>query len=473
MIYVDKKSKLPLYEQVYSQIKNQILSGQISAGELLTPTRVLAEELDVGRNTVDKAYQQLKDEGYVTATVGKGFTVNDIPSISVDPEPLVRRDTNVEESTEAHIGYDFVYGSMDNSLFPYRRWGACSRDALIEMEYEQVAQYPEKNGDIRLRRAICDHINKARNVNCSPEQIVITCGHQHSMEILANIFYGKNAPKRPSFTMDDPGYDGVRKVFENRGFHVGGVTVEKDGVAVRELKGRHVDLLYLTPSHQFPAGSVLSASKRRELLNWAEETDSYIIEDDYDSELRYYTNPIPSMQSMDVSGRIIYTGTFSKAFSPVMRMAYIVFPPEILKWYNDYYWRYNSQVNGFLQRTMAIFMERGYYERQINKTRTVYGRKMRALLAAMEKIFGDDVRITGGRAGMHILADFNLRDEKGKKMMQEEIIRRAESVGVRIYPTRILYQDPAHCPDSQVLFGISTIDEEDMEMLMKLFSSAL
>ena len=467
MIYIDKTSKTSLYEQVYEQLVEQIKTGQMPAGSKLVPTRTMAAELAVGRNTVDKAYQQLKDEGYVEAVPGSGFVVNDLPYLPESHGSESRK--GPERQKKQTYEYDFVYGSMENKLFPYRKWGSCMKEALLRLENGDIAVYPEKDGEMRLREAICSHLKQARNVDCSPEQILITCGHQFSMEIIANIFSDGGARTGVSFVMEDPGYDGIRKVFMNRNFEVSAIPVEEDGIDIRPLEGKHVDLLYLTPSHQFPSGAVLSAGKRMQLLNWAQQAGSYILEDDYDSELRYYTNPIPSMQSMDNGGRIIYTGTFSKSLSPGMRLAYIVFPPDLMQRYHDFYYRYNGQVNIILQQTLAIYIEKGYFEQQVNRIRTAYRRKMRALITALEDVFGEDVRIQGGKAGMHLLVEFFVRQQSGELLIQEELIDRASDCGIRLYSTRPLYWDQKLCPPQQVLMGISTIPEDKMhEICLRL-----
>lgn len=450
MLYIDRAGSTPFYEQIYNALVKEILSGSLTAGDRLPATRKLAEELSVGRNTVDKAYQQLAAEGYVQPRTGSGFLVNKLPlelfSQSQAPAP------DVEEAavSEKPARYDFAYGSMDNSVFPYRQWRKSLDNALTAMELADTIPYPCRQGEPALRREIARYLQRSRNVSCSPSQVIITCGQQHSMEIIANLF--EESGKR--FAVEDPGYDGIRAIFANHKYEMIPVPVETDGISIDALRGLRTDLLYITPSHQFPTGAVLPVAKRKELLRWAEETKTYLIEDDYDSELRYYTNPIPAMQSLDPCGRTIYTGTFSKSLAPSMRLSYIVFSESLLDRYFGYYHRYNAQVAPLHQLALADFIASGSYERHINRLRTTYRKKQAALLDALDQVFGDKITVSGGGAGIHLLLNVN------SPLSQDELIEKAEKIGIRFYTTKVLYLDPANCPKSQLLLGFPTIPED-------------
>ena len=453
MLYLDKTSSVSIYEQIYSYYVEEILNGHLTAGMRLPATRRLAEDLAISRNTADRAYQQLKAEGYISSVTGSGFTVNDIPSGAsrLKSEPLIR-----PPRKEPAPRYDFIYGSMSAEVFPYRKWAQCSSEILTELENGTIIPYPEHIGEFSLRAELCKYLYRARGVNASPDQVIITCGQQHSMEIICNMF-----PDRREFAMEEPGYDGIRQVFDNHGYRIIPIPVEDDGIDISRLEEISAGLLYLTPSHQFPAGPVLSIAKRRQLIEWAGESDTYIIEDDYDSELRYYTNPIPSMQSMDTHQHIIYTGTFSKSLSPAMRTAYIVLPEALLDRFYDYYRRYNSLVTPLHQLILARFMADGHYERHINRLRTLYRKKMDMLRAAIEDVFGNRVEILGGEAGLHIL----LRVDTD--LSSEELISRAGAKDIRLYSTRACYTDPENAPEHELMMGFPTVSEHDFPMIMQ------
>ena len=460
MIYINKQSRTPLYEQIYNHYVKEILSGTLKSGTRLPATRQLAYELSVGRNTVDKAYQQLVAEGYLQSKVGSGFVVNEIPLHTIE---TAENHTNniIHKSKHKSPKYDFVYGSMDNTLFPYNQWRKSMNRALNEMENLQVLPYPEKPGELKLRQEISRYLYRSRAVRCTPEQVVITCGQQHSMEIIANMF--KHTDKK--FTMEDPGYDGIRQIFINHGFKMNYIPVEDDGISLDKLKRTNTDLLYVTPSHQFPTGAVMSIGKRKELLQWAEDTDTYLIEDDYDSELRYYTNPIPSLQSLDEFDRTIYTGTFSKSLAPSMRLAYIVFPKPLMTKYSEYYWRYNAQVTTLHQLTLADFMESGYYDRLINRLRTNYKKKQDALIEAINTVFGDKASISGAGAGIHLI--INVKSH----LNQSELVAKALEHGIKVYSTDVLYMDKTLCPKGEIQLGFPTVPQEAFEEITETLKS--
>lgn len=502
MIYIDKTSGIPLYKQIYSSIASDILTGVIPSGHRLPSTRKLAQELSVGRNTAEKAYKQLEAEGYITARAGSGFTAEKIPldfsgGFSADfsaklqpavslrsphkagtdsgimpdacstrpPAPRKPQSTGRTRSADSdgaviptvdstHAGavqpvYDFIYGSMDSTVFPYKQWRRCMNDALTKMELEPALHYPARYGQPELQAAIAGYLRRSRNVTCDPEDILITPGQQHSMEILANLFEGDSL----RFAMEEPGYDGIREVFAQNGSEIIPVDVERDGISLTSLEKTSADLLYLTPSHQFPTGSVLSVAKRRLLLQWAQDSGTYIIEDDYDSELRYFTDPIPAMQSMDGANMTIYTGTFSKSLAPVMRTAYMILPPELKARYASRYGRYNAFVPTLHQLTLAGFIDEGFYEQHINRLRTLYRKKHTALLRAVDEVFGDKVKITGEGAGIHLLIDVKCG------LTQEDLIARAAAAGIRLYPTRALYAVEGNAPQHQLLLGFPLVPE--------------
>lgn len=418
MIYVDKKKKEPIYRQLYSSIVAEIFAGAMPAGYRLPATRKLAQELSIGRNTVEKAYQQLEAEGYVRARTGSGFTVEQIPLDFSGKEPDEGAQ-NALQKKEEKPKYDFAYGPMAGENFPYKQWRRCVNDVLTEMELQPALYYPDRYGEPALQKAVCGYLKRSRNVLCRPEDILITPGQQYAMEILANLI----SPEERTFAMEEPGYDGIRKVFEMNEFQIIPIKIQ-DGSITRESL-EHVDakLLYLTPSHQFPTGAVMPVGERRKILQWAEETETYLIEDDYDSELRYYTNPIPAMQSMDAGARTIYTGTFSKS--------------------------------------LAEFIERGYYEQHINRLRTLYRKKHAALLEAVRNTFGDRVKISGGGAGIHLLMDVK------SLLSQEELIARAKTVGIRFYTTKVLYADAKNCPEHQLLLGFPIVPTGSFAEIME------
>jgi GntR family transcriptional regulator / MocR family aminotransferase len=459
-IYIDQDKRTPIYEQIYTILKQKILSGSLKFADKLPATRKLATELSIGRNTVDRAYQQLVAEGYLTSKVGSGFAVNKIPiefAVS-DQVDFSARSLEKTQPQSVSIRYDFAHGAIDNSIFPYKQWRKSINYALNLMESYSCIHYPSRQGESSLRQSISSYLQRSRGVRCNASQVIITCGHQHSMEAIANMF--EHSSKR--FAMEDPGYDGVRIVFQNHNYQLTPIPVEKDGISIEPIKILNTDhLLYLTPSHQFPTGVILPIAKRRKLIHWAFNTNSYLIEDDYDSELRYDTNPIPSLQSLDIHGRTIYTGTFSKSLSPSMRVAYIVLPDSLMDTYRRYYHRYNSQVSALHQIALADFIASGNYEKHINRLRNFYRKSQNALLTALREVFGNTAFLSGEGAGKHILLTLK------SSLSQDDLIKRAEDIGIRVYSTKEHYLNPMDCPHSQILLGFSIIPTHDLKSILE------
>lgn len=453
MFYIDKSGSAPIYEQLYSALIKSIVSGSFAPGSALPATRKLAEDLSISRNTVNKAYQQLAAEGYIQPRTGSGFTVNDIPAEALPPE----QSRSFEPLPPAiPLRYDLDYGNIDNGTFPYRHWRKSVNRVLDAAENCPSILYPHYMGEAPLREEVARYLYRSRNVVCTPEQVIITCGHQHSVEILANLF--ESGEKRCA--MEDPGYDGIRSVFTNHHYEMQYISVEEDGLSVKEVTAHPLDLLYITPSHQFPTGAVLSVAKRVQLLEWAHATGAYIIEDDYDSELRYYTNPIPSLQSLDQHSRVIYTGTFSKALSPAMRIAYIVLPQQLLPRYHQYYELYGSQVSPLHQLALADFIAHGHFERNINRLRTLYRKKQDTLKAAIEDTFGNRVKVSGDGAGLHLLLDIDT------DIPPEILMEKAAAAEIKLYSVKPYYADPSKAPKCQLQFGFPTIPLERFNDLL-------
>ena len=452
MLFVDAQDGRPIYQQLYDQLTSGILAGTLPAGSRLPATRALAQDLKVSRNTVSRVYSQLLSEGFVSARTGSGYYVS---ALVPDMRPLAPFSPSVP-ATPAPCRYSFSYGSASNDVFLHSEWRKSINSALARLYSFSRIEYPERPGELVLRREIASYLQSSRGVNCTPEQVIITCGHQQSMEILANLFAGSG--KR--FAIEEPGYDGVRVVFEDHGYRLLPVPVEADGISLSALEGQRADLLYLTPSHQFPLGMVLPIAKRLALIRWAEQTGCYLVEDDYDSELRYFQSPIPSLQSLDTRGRVIYTGTFAKCLLPTLRTAYVVFPPELLDRFYARYGRYNAQVSVLVQYAIADFMASGNFQRQIARLRTYYRSQQKALVDALYAVFGTGIDLYGVGAGLHILVDFHADADA------DDLIASARRAGIGLYSPRVNYIHPERCPRSMLLVGFATIPADSFERLL-------
>lgn len=466
MIYIEENSEDPIYIQIYHQIRNDIEKGNIAYGERLPGIRTLAQTLGVARNTVSQAYTQLAVEGYIQARHGSGFFVLDT-SIKVTDRNHMPQDINtlsVEKSEQKQtVGlYDFQYGTLPHEQFPFKLWRKYTSQILLSSEKEVVNQYQDKQGDLLLRQEIKKHLYRSRGMVCSEEQIIIGCGLHYSLNILCALLRKENN----TIAIEEPGYNGARDVFINNNYKLYTIPASKEGLILSSIHHSDACAAYVTPSHQFPYGTVMPIFQRKELLNWANANDGYIIEDDYDSELRYDANPVPSLHSLDINDRTIYIGTFSKSLSPSLRVNYMVLPVRLLTRYYSLFSSHSSPVSWLTQRVLAAYMRDGNYERHIRKMCINYKRRHDVFVQEAMKKFGEKVILHGRGAGVHFVLEFPGGEE------QDWLIKQAEKVGVKVYSMVSFWNDRNYCPRNTIFAGYSLLSEQQIRQGIALLQSA-
>ena len=421
----------------------------------------MATHLGVGRNTVDNAYAQLSTEGYIHAEAGRGFRVQRLPELLLDkagptaPSPI-------PEEKEPPIRYDLFYGNLANQDFPFSQWKKEMIAVLSDESNRQINDYPGHKGDDLLRAQLAEYLFETRGVSCTPEQIVITSGLQGSLEILCKLLY----PSDGIHAFETPSYDKARFIFSLHGIETCSMTLDEAGAMPSSLPtDRKVTSVYLPPSHQFPLGILMPVQRRYEFLNWALEHDAYLIEDDYDSDYSYHTNPVPALQSIDTNGRVIYLGSFSKSLSPSMRMAYMILPPSLAQRYDQDLAAYNCMVPWLMQRTLAQFIANGHYRRLIRRLRTKF-RKTHDFLLKEIRQMSPDVRIVSQGYALKFLLAFP------PHMTREWLMARALEQGVRIYSPERFWQDPKDCPPNLIQVGFTDIELEHIPPCIQLLKTA-
>lgn len=456
MIKIETSNEIPLYQQIYTQLKTQILDETILNGEKLLSTRALAEQLQVSRNTVDKAYSQLLIEGYIDSVIGSGFFVKELPKKFKSTSAIQTLSSIPKKSTSTNpnIVYDLTNSSHTSNLFPKKSWRKYYLQAMDTLEKEErISSLQAMEGEMILRENLLLYLKKIRGVNASVEQLIITSGLQQSIDYLCKII-----PKVSSTVLiEDPSYPKARVIFENNQLSIATSLIDEDGIIINDKKlTNQFDLIYTTPSHQFPTGITMSISRRHELLNFANKTQAFIIEDDYDSELRYYHKPVPALQSIDDVDRVVYLGTFSKILSPSLRMGYMILPKQLVTPFKKYFSHYNSTVNLLNQHTVSNILEAGEYDKIIRRMNTVFKKRFEKLNTEFAS-FKRNVSISNNLSGQYVLAQFD------KTINQEEMIQKALVQGVKVYPTMEFWQDKADCPDNALFLGFSKIQLEDIE----------
>lgn len=465
MLYIEKDNKIPIYMQIYQQIKKDILSGDTEKGTILPGSRLLAKELGIGRNTINNAYSQLAVEGYIEAKKGIGFVVLDVleDNLSFGTKYISKKAEETLDSLAINkYNYDFNFGNFPDNLFPASVWRSYMNQILFSNEIKTVNHYQDKQGDIDLRRELKKFLKQSRGVNCHEDQIVIGCGLHYMLELICKLISKQN--KKIAF--EEPGYHGSKRVFLNNGFSLELISVLENGLDIESLQKSDAGAVYVTPSHQFPLGTVLSLQNRKQLINWAVNNKAYIIEDDYDSEFRYNSNPIPSLQSIDYDDCVIYIGTFSKSFSPSLRVNYMVLPNKLLNEFKERFSSYQSTVSWLTQKILYKYIADGKYERHLRKVRAIYKKRHDTLIQTITKLMGDKIIIHGRGAGLHIILEFTGGED------QYWLIKKAEEVGVKVYPTKPFFSDESKYKKNTIFLGYSMLDESQITHGIELLNQA-
>lgn len=414
---LEERGGLPLYEYLYRCLRTDILNGTLAAGERLPSKRALAEHLQVSVITVEGAYQQLEAEGFLTSRPRRGFYVAPVERFSAAPPPPA---ASLPETPEAVWRLDLRSSQVDVSRFPVSVWAKLTRQVLSEGG-EALLSPVHQQGLPALRRAIAGSLRDMKGMAVAPEQIVVGAGAEYLYMLLAQLLGGA------VFAVEDPGYPKIRRVYSKCGAVCRPVPLDGQGVDLSALENSGAGVLHLSPSHHYPTGLVTPIGRRQALLRWAAAGDGVIIEDDYDSELRFAGRPIPTLQSIDDSGRVVYMNTFSQTISPSMRMGFMVLPPRLLEQYRRELDFYACTVPALDQHVLARFLEGGYYEQHLSRMRKEYRARRAGVLEAFRaSSFAGRIAISEQGAGLHFL----LRLDTARS--DEELRRRAEALGVRL-----------------------------------------
>ncbi|WP_223592121.1 MocR-like pyridoxine biosynthesis transcription factor PdxR [Neobacillus bataviensis] len=458
--FLKKDTNVPIYLQLYQFFREEIERGSILTGKKLPSIRELSQSLNISRNTVDTAYQQLIAEGYVESREKSGLYVLELDEIPMLQEVQHELKLHHVEGKTNHL-IDFQYGDIELERFPLKVWKKCLM-AAIDAPSHEVFSYGDKKGHYGLRTEIASYLYQGRGVRCSPDQIILSAGTQTAVNVLIQLLSLQNS----KVALENPGYDGVRYVFESQKCEVIPISLEEDGINITELEKSSAQCVYVTPSHQFPIGMILPIQKRMKLLQWAEKNQTYIIEDDYDGEFRYAGQPIPSLKSLDTNEKVIYLGTFSKAFLPAARVTYIVLPEPLVESYHSKLFFLSQTVSPHIQEALYLFMKEGHFGRHIRKMRKIYQGKQAALIKAIECHLGDKVNVIGQKAGLHLLLEL-------KDLDAIQLVEKAEEFGIRIYLTEKFWlKRPSHF-DQPIMLGFGGLSVEEIKSGVQKLGKAI
>lgn len=425
----EKKGKQSLYEYLYHCIKEDILSGKIKSGEKLPSKREMAKNHNISVITVENAYAQLIVEGYIYTQEKKGYFASEISEQYIntnlhnkgkeyqheDKKDNIKNKINIEKKdwlvdfSSNHIMYD---------SFPFATWSRIMRQTLLDKENAFLVS-PAPSGVGELREAIATHLSHSRGMDIDANNIIVGAGTEYLYSIIVQLL-GKDSV----IAVEDPGYQKISKVYESNGVKCIHLPIDQSGIPAKELAGKKIDAVHISPSHHFPTGRVMPVSRRQHLLNWARENHGFIIEDDYDSEFRFSGRPIPAMAGMD-SNHVIYMNTFSKTLAPSIRIAYMILPDKLMEKYNNELNFYSSTVSSFEQYTLANFIAGGYYERHINRMRNYYRDYRNTILSAIKQSpIYSKVTIEEENAGLHFILGIRkkINDNEFKEILRKNKI---------------------------------------------------
>lgn len=412
----------PLYLSLYQRIKSDIQNALFSTGEKLPSKRTLAKNLGVSIITVENAYNQLLNEGYIYALEKKGYFVSNLQklegTVQKGSEKKVLAATSLDE--EEYL-FDFSSNSIESSNFPFSIWAKLTRE-VISLKQEQLLKTSFCGGVMELKLAIANHLRSFRGMSVDPDQIIIGAGTEYLYGLLIKLLGNDK-----KYCIENPGYTKLKKIYESNQVECCFARLDENGIRIEDLEKQDAKIAHISPNHHFPTGITMPVSRRYELLKWASESNErYIIEDDYDSEFRQKGNPIPTMQSIDDIGRVIYMNTFSKSLTSTIRISYMVLPEQLA---NEFYKKlsfYSCTVSTFEQYTLAAFISQGYFEKHINRMRLHYGRKRTQILELMNQVFTKEkCTIIENDSGLHFILQLNTTktDLQVKEILKKQKIK--------------------------------------------------
>lgn len=473
-----------LYERLYEAIRSDIESGAIGPNEKLPSKRELARHLGLSLITVEGAYSQLMAEGYVYSRERSGYFAQDLGDAALSRHPAGlaqdgRGSSPAEDSPGApsllsgasddrpldgsapfdlpHEGaspveFDLTGARCAPGVFPYNLWAKTMRQVLSCESEDSLLDASRAQGSVELRRAIADHLQGFRGMSVSPDQVVVGAGAQVLYQLLVQLL-GRGVP----YAVEDPGYPRLASIYEANDVEVRHVPLDESGVSVAHLRESGAKVLHCMPSHQYPTGRVMSAARRREVLDWAvEEPGRYVIEDDYDCEFRLAGRPIPPLQRNDSAGRVIYANTFTRSLGPAFRFGYMVLPRELAGEFRRKLGFYSNTVGALDQLALARFIANGSYERHVNRLKSHYRKVQAAMVEALRSC--DGVRATALDAGLHFIVEV---DAPGGSPGAGSFERRVESLardeGVAIRSLRGYGRGAADEGDGAARFVVSLV----------------
>ena len=444
------RGNLARYDYLYRCIKEDILTGRMKAGEKLPSKRALAKHLEVAVVTVENAYAQLIAEGYLQSEEKRGYFVNQVrpehrPVNGATPRPS-------HQAEERQWLLDLKGSGSGTEGFPFSVWARLMRRVLTDQGEALLRSMPH-NGVAELRQAIAQHVYQYRGISALPEQIVVGAGTEYLYNLIVQLL-----GREQVYGVEDPSYSKAPRIYQLNGASCLSIPVDQQGAQPDAVERREVDVLHISPNHQFPTGAVMPIARRQSLLSWARGRGGrYIIEDDYDSEFRFTGRPIPTLQSIDRGERVIYMNTFSRSLAPSLRISYMVLPPSLLETYQYRLGFYSCTVPAMEQYTLAHFLNEGHFESHVSRMRVYYrGRRDAVLQTIQDSSLGKRCQVLGADAGLHFL--LRLDTKLGDRELEEQ----AAAQGIRLSFLSHYQREPESALPHTLVVNYPGVDLENL-----------
>lgn len=460
---LDKQSQVPLYLQLYHQLRGAILRGEFIS-QRLPPSREMASRLGIARITVSQAYDQLVVEGFVVRRRGAGTFI--APSIllatqtQAEGRPFslnfsawgqrVMQTAVVPPSKNPRPEIDFGFGRSFPHIFPYDIWRKLLA-RYLSTDDAMLSRFGSVAGFYPLREALADYLTRWRGMTCQAEQVVIVNGAQQALDILARLLLEGG----DEVLVETPGYSDAFSIFQLHGAQLTPIPVDEKGFMVAQIPAHsRAKMAFVTPSNQFPQGGTLPLDRRLALLQWARQHDALIIEDDYDGELRYDGRPLVALQGLGLADRVIYLGTFSKVLFPALRLSYVVLPEALVRPFVQAKQLIDRGAPTLTQAAVADFMVEGHFERHLRHLREAYGQRRQTLIVALQTHLPNLVRYADEPAGLHVMLYLPTR------LPETAVVQAAAEAGVGVYPAAPYFMTPS--PPPAILLGFSGLSEPEI-----------
>jgi len=393
---IDRKSSTPVYMQLRLFVIEAINAGHLEKGERMPSIRGFANHLSLSCTTIENAYNQLMAEGYIDSQAGKGFFVENIEGLA---DNHVLRTDSFTESVALTYHYDFASEFISRTAFDFKVWKK-HMNHVLNYEQDSLCAYGNPRGERLLRQAISRQFYRSRGLIASSNQIVIGGGVTPLIAMLSRLLQTRGIE---DISLENPGFRKAHGVFVASGMKVGSLDVSLDGIKMSKLEQGRARACYVSPSHHFPTGFIMPVSERQRLLKWANNCDGYVIEDDYNFELRFEGQPIPAMQGMDPNERVIYLGSFSTVLAPAIRLSFMVLPPDLNELFDKNEGMFPQTSSKIEQLALAKFIDSGDFEKHVRKIRKLYTKKQQDVLTSIDAHIHSGIQAMKVKSGLQIL----------------------------------------------------------------------